>query len=128
VLTNLANQYANVGRVEDALATSERALQVDSTNLNLLGLRVHLLFAAGRTDQATRQLEALEKRPEFPRFRLASLYANTQNIERVLDLLEESAARKEDELSRIRAPDMFRGLRHHPRFVALLDALGSGAS
>jgi CheY-like chemotaxis protein len=32
------------------------------------------------------------------------------------------------ELSRIRAPDMFRGLRHHPRFVALLDALGSGAS
>jgi TolB-like protein/Tfp pilus assembly protein PilF len=128
VLTNLANQYANVGRVEDALATSERALQVDSTNLNLLGLRVHLLFAAGRTDQAARQLEALEKRPEFPRFRLASLYANTQNIERVLDLLEESAARKEDELSRIRAPDMFRGLRHHPRFVALLDALGSGAS
>jgi TolB-like protein/Tfp pilus assembly protein PilF len=128
VLTNLANQYSNVGRIDDALATSGRALAIDSLNLNLLGLRVHLLFGAGRTDEAMQRLQALEKRPEFPRFRLATLYGHTQDIERILDLLEEASARKEGELSRIRSPDMFRGMRHHPRFVKLLDALGSGGS
>jgi tetratricopeptide (TPR) repeat protein len=125
VLLNLANQYANVDRIDDALATSAQALQIDSTNLTLLGLRVHLLFQAGRTAEARAALATLERRPEFPRFRLAALYANTDDTDRILDLLEQSAARREGELTRIRAPDMFRGLRDHPRFVKLLDSLAS---
>jgi TolB-like protein/DNA-binding SARP family transcriptional activator len=123
VLTNLANQYSNVGRLDDAIATSARALELDPRNLNLLGLRVHLLFQAGHTAEANAGLADLEKRPEFPRFRLATLYAHTQDIDRMLDLLEESARRREEELSRIRSPDIFKGLRHHPRFVRLLDSL-----
>ena len=54
---------------------------------------------------------------------MATLYAHTQDIERILDLLEESARRREEELSRIRSPDIFKGVRHHPRFVRLLDSL-----
>jgi adenylate cyclase len=123
VLTNLANQYSNVGRLNDALATSARALELDPRDLNLLGLRVHLLFQAGRTAEAKAGLADLDQRPEFPRFRLATLYGHTQDIERILDLLEESARRREEELSRIRSPDIFKGVRHHPRFVRLLDSL-----
>ena len=128
VLINLANQYGNVGRIDDALATTARALAIDSMNLTLQGLRVHLLFQAKRTTEARSALSKLEKNPDFPRFRLAALYANTQDTERVLDLLEESAARKEDELSRVRAPDMFRGLRQHPRFIKLLESLDTSGN
>lgn len=126
VLSNLAGQYSTVGRLDDAVATADAALAIDSTNLHLLGLRVHLLFQAGHTDAAMSRLAALERRPEFPRFRLAALYANTADVEHTLDLLEESAALHEDEISRIRSPDMFRGLRQHPRFVTLLRQLDSG--
>lgn len=126
VLTNLANQYANVGRIDDALATSERALAVDSTDLNLQGLRVHLLFQAGHTQEAERGLVALERNPAFPRFRLATLWIHTGDEEHVLDLLEESAARREDELTRIRSPDLFPTLRSDPRFLRLLERLEAG--
>jgi tetratricopeptide (TPR) repeat protein len=123
ILTNLANQLADVGRLDDAFVTVEHAMQIDSTNPNLLGLHVHLLFRAGREAEARTRLASLEKRPEFSRFRLATLYENTRDIDRIITLLEESAARHEDELGQIRMPGMFPGARNDPRFVKLLQSM-----
>jgi TolB-like protein/DNA-binding SARP family transcriptional activator/Flp pilus assembly protein TadD len=125
VLTNLANQYSNVGRNEDAIATAERALQINPNDSNLRGLYVHLLFQSGRTEEAKARRNELERDQNFSRFRLAVLYTNTQEIDKVLDLLEEAARRRDPELVRIKAPDLFEGMRHHPRFLKLLDQLES---
>jgi tetratricopeptide (TPR) repeat protein len=123
VLANLANFYAEAGRLDDAVATLERVLELNPDDLATRGLRVHLLFQRGRVAGALAALAELERNQAFPRVDLAFLYTNTQDIERILDLLEESARRREPELIRIRSPDVFRGMRHHPRFVRLLDTL-----
>lgn len=126
VLMNLANQYSNLGRNDDALATADQALTMDAANPFLLGLRVHILFKLGRAEEALARLAELERTPTFPRYRLAALYANTDQHERTLDLLEEAARRREDELTDLRSPGMFPALRGHPRFLKLLAAVESG--
>lgn len=126
VLINVANQYSLAGRLEDAIATADSALAIDSTNLHLRALRTHLLFQAGRSAEARAALADLERHDDFPRLRLAYLYTDTPDTARVLDLLEESAARREQDLPQIRNPEFFRSVRDHPRFVRLLAALDSG--
>lgn len=127
VLVNVANQYSLAGRLEDAIATADAALAIDSTNLYLRALRTHLLFQAGRSGEALASLAELERHDAFPRLRIAYLYTNTPDTARVLDLLEESAARREQDLPQIRNPEFFRSVRDHPRFLRLLAALDSGA-
>ena len=82
--------------------------------------------AVASIEKAPLLLIDLETREGFPRYTLATLYTNTGDLERILDLLELSAARREPELARLRAPDAFAGLRHHPRVRKILDDLESG--
>ncbi|MEJ2677538.1 MAG: BTAD domain-containing putative transcriptional regulator [Gemmatimonadota bacterium] len=126
VLVNVANQYSLAGRLKDAITTADSALAIDSTNLYLRALRTHLLFQAGQAGEARASLAELERHDEFPRLRIAYLYTNTPDTARVLDLLEESAARREQDLPQIRNPEFFRSVRDHPRFLRLLAALDSG--
>jgi hypothetical protein len=63
---------------------------------------------------------------DFARYRLAILYSNVGDVDKVLELLEQAVSRREDGLLALRNPDTFRGIREHPRLVALLRQIGNG--
>jgi hypothetical protein len=70
-------------------------------------------------------LRDFEARAGFPRYSLARLYSNVGDVEKILDLLEQAVERREDQVPGLRNPDAFRCMREHPRFVTLLERLGS---
>lgn len=125
ILMNLANQYARAKRFDEASRLVAHGLRNVPDDEYLLGLQVYLLLDSGRMEEGRAAIAALEARPTFSRFRLAGMYTRFQEIDRILDLLEEAVDRREPEVARLRRPEEFRGMRHHPRFVRLLERIGA---
>jgi TolB-like protein/DNA-binding SARP family transcriptional activator/cytochrome c-type biogenesis protein CcmH/NrfG len=123
VIGNIANLFNRMQRYDEALAWVDRAIAYDPHDYYMLGLRVNILFASGARDAGYASIRELEARPDFPRLRLARLYTHVQEIDRILDNIEEAITRREDDVLTLRSPDMFSGLREHPRFVAALQQL-----
>jgi adenylate cyclase len=124
ILENLANLMARQERWDDAIAYLDRALAQMPDDMQTLALRTSILLRSGQLEAGMAMLEQLEARPDIPRFRLAILYSNVNDVEKILDLLEQSVERREDGVLGIRSPEMFRGMREHPRFVKLLESIG----
>jgi tetratricopeptide (TPR) repeat protein len=124
ILENLGNLMARQERWDEALAYLDRAVARMPEDMQTLALRASVTLRAGRRDEGLRMLREFEARPDFSRYRLAILYSNTGDVDKVLSLLEQAVARREDGLLALRNPDMFRGMREHPRFVALLKRIG----
>jgi DNA-binding SARP family transcriptional activator/TolB-like protein/tetratricopeptide (TPR) repeat protein len=125
ILENLANLMSRMERYDDALAYLERALARMPDDIQTLALRANIMIRSGRRNEGLALLREYEARRDFPRYRLAILYTNLGDVDRVLDLLEEAVERGEDNLLALRNPTMFTGLRDHPRFVALLKRIGA---
>jgi adenylate cyclase len=120
ILENLGNLMARQERWDEALAYLDRALVRMPEDMQTLALRASVTLRAGRREEGLAMLRNFEARPDFARYRLAILYSNVGDVEKILDLLEQAVARREDGLLALRNPDSFRGMREHPRFVAVL--------
>ncbi len=124
ILGNLANLMSRQQRWDEALAYLDRALVRTPEDVQTLAQRTSTLLRAGRRDEGMAMLHTLEQRPDFPHYRLAILYTNVGDVEKILEHLEHAVAEREDGLLALRSPDAFRGLRTHPRFVKLLEQIG----
>jgi adenylate cyclase len=124
ILENLGNLMARQERWDEALAYLDRALVRMPDDMQTLALRASITLRSGRREEGLAMLRDFEARPDFARYRLAILYSNVGDVDKILDLLEEAVARREDGLLALRNPDAFRGMREHPRFVALLRRIG----
>jgi adenylate cyclase len=124
ILSNLANLMSRMERWDEALAYLDRSDARMAPDFQSLALRTNILLRSGRKDEGLALLRDLEARPDVPRYRLAILYTHVGDVDRILDLLEQAVDRREDWAVGIRSPDMFRGIREHPRFVKLLQRMG----
>jgi adenylate cyclase len=124
ILENLANLMSRVERYDDALAYLERSMKGRPDDVQSLALRANITLRSGRREEGLAMLRDYESRAEFPRLRLAILYSNVGEVNKILDLVEEAVERREDNLLMLRNPSMFRGMREHPRFVAVLNRIG----
>jgi adenylate cyclase len=124
ILGNLANLMARQQRYDEAIAYLDRAIARTPDDMQTISQRTSILLRSGRREEGMAKLKELEAWQDFPRYRLAILYSNVGDVEKILDLLEQSVDRREDWAIGIRNPDMFKGMRHHPRFVKLLERLG----
>lgn len=125
ILGNLANLMARQQRWDEALAYLDRSLARMPDDLQTIALRTSILLRSGRREEGMAKLKELEAWDAFPRYRLAVLYTNVGDVEKILDLLEQAVDRREDWVVGIRNPDLFKGMRHHPRFVRLLERVGA---
>jgi adenylate cyclase len=125
ILSNLANFMARQERWDEALAFLDRSVARVPDDFQSLALRTSILLRSGRQEEGLALLRDLEARPDMPRYRLAILYSNVGDVDKILDLLEQAVDRREDWAAGLRSPDAFRGLRQHPRFVKLLERVGS---
>jgi adenylate cyclase len=124
ILENLANLMARQERWDEALAYLDRALVRMPDDMQTLALRASITLRSGRREEGLAMLRDYEAQPNFPRYRLAILYTNVGDVDKILDLLEQAVERREDNLLALRNPGAFSGMREHPRFVALLRKLG----
>jgi tetratricopeptide (TPR) repeat protein len=124
ILSNLANLMSRQERWDEALAYLDRADARMAPDFQSLALRTSILLRSGRKDHGMALLHDLEARPDVPRYRLAILYSNVGDVDRILGLLEEAVDRREDWAAGLRAPDAFKAIRQHPRFVKLLERMG----
>jgi adenylate cyclase len=124
ILENLANLMSRLERYDDALAYLERSTKGRPDDVQSLALRANITLRSGRREEGLAMLRDYEARAEFPRLRLAILYSNVGDVNKILDLVEEAVERREDNLLMLRNPAMFRGMREHPRFVAALNRIG----
>lgn len=135
VLQNLANTHAELGNHALALEALNRALARMPEDLNLKGLRAYVQVRAKQREAALASLRELESIPEFPRYRLASLYVSLDSgnlsavaAERVITLLEQAADRREEDIAGLTEHTDFTGLREHPRMIKLLERMKSAAA
>jgi adenylate cyclase len=124
ILSNLANLMSRQERWDQALAYLDRSDARMAPDFQSMALRTNILLRSGRRDDGMALLRDLEARPDVPRYRLAILYSNVGDVDKILDLLEQAVDRREDWAVGIRSPDTFRGIREHPRFVKLLERMG----
>jgi Flp pilus assembly protein TadD len=124
ILSNLANLMARQERWDEALAYLDRSDARMPPDFQSIALRTNILLRSGRRNEGLALLRGLEARPDVPRYRLAVLYSNVGDVDKILDLLEQAVDRREDWAAGLRSPDAFTGIRHHPRFVKLLARMG----
>ena len=78
---------------------------------------------AGRLDGARRvlsELEELSQRRYVPPYHMAYVYVGLRDYDRAMDMLERAYKERAGGLYGIKGSFLFRDLRSHPRFVALL--------
>jgi tetratricopeptide (TPR) repeat protein len=87
-----------------------------------------ILYALGRANESDARLEnAINKYRNLQAQWLAMNYALRGDSKKALDLLEQAYKNQEYGIHHIRNTPMFKNIRHHPRFIALLKKMNMAA-
>ncbi|HEX5385800.1 MAG TPA: protein kinase [Gemmatimonadales bacterium] len=115
--------YVLMGRMDEGVAEVERAVALTPGNSLFLGQLGQAYALAGRRDDAyevLRQLDELSRRSHVPPYHLAYVYTGLGEDDRAMDLLEQSYEERAGSVYGVKGSFLFRSLRGHPRFKALL--------
>ncbi|MFL5520173.1 MAG: protein kinase domain-containing protein, partial [Gemmatimonadales bacterium] len=111
------------GDVEGGIVELERAVAVSEDDPAFLGQLGQAYGIAGRTDDARailRRLEDMAAQHAVSSYSLAYVLTGLGEHDRAMDLLEQAYEERSGALFSIKGSFLFRPLRGHPRFTALL--------
>ena len=111
------------GDMEGGIVELERAVAVSEDDPAFLGQLGQAYAIAGRTDDARailRRLEAMAAQRPVSSYSLAYVLTGLGEHDRAMDLLEQAYEERSGALFSIKGSFLFRPLRGHPRFTALL--------
>ena len=115
-----------------ALRHADRSIQVDSLSPNNIGDRAHIYGKCGRETEARAAIASLSRRIADDRVlpSLAVAYAGVGETDSAISALERAVERKAIYLTgySIAADPMFDGIRPHPRYQAVMRAMGLPSS
>ncbi|MFI5209798.1 MAG: protein kinase [Gemmatimonadales bacterium] len=115
--------YLKLGRIEEGLAALRRAVELAPDDTFFLAQLGQGLGMAGKTVEARRiaeQLERLATERDVSPYHLAYVYTGLGDRERAIDFLERANDLRTGGVYGIRGSFLFSRLRDHPRFIALL--------
>jgi len=111
------------GDMEGGIVELERAVAVSEDDPAFLGQLGQAYAIAGRTDDARailRRLEDMAAQRPVSSYSLAYVLTGLGEDDRAMDLLERAYEERSGALFSIKGSFLFRPLRGHPRFTALL--------
>jgi tetratricopeptide (TPR) repeat protein len=111
------------GMPEEGLAAMQKAVALSPENSLYLAQLGQAFGMVGRTEDARRvleQLEELSRRRYVSPYHMAYVYTGLAEDERALDWLERAYEERAGGVWGVKGSFLFRSLRSHPRFRALL--------
>lgn len=125
---NLGAGYEGTGRLPEAVAEYQKAVELSNGNLDLIASIGHVYAVMGRRVEAEKVLQELEQKvktgqasPYLP----ATIYAGLGRKDKAFELLEKAYREKSLDVSWILKPDVRTdNLRSDPRFQDLLRRVG----
>ncbi len=118
--------YYFLGRFDDAVAGMEHAVALNPDHTLYLGQLGEMYGLTGRTEQARRvlaQMESMARERYVSPYHMAYVFTGLGEHDQALDRLEWAYAERGGGLYGMKGSYLFRPLRSHPRFVALLRKL-----
>jgi serine/threonine-protein kinase len=115
--------YLNKGMNDEGLAELEKAVALSPGDSIWLGQLGQAYAVVGKVDKARavlRQLEELSRRAYVSPYHMAYVYAGLNERETAMDWLERAYEERAGAVYGIKGSFLFKNLRSHPRFVALL--------
>lgn len=123
----LGLSYGYAGALDRSIATLERAVLLSSRRPVILADLGYAYAVAGRATDARAVLAELDSVSRYqvvtPWIR-SLVYYGLGEVDRSLDLMEQSLAEREGLLVYIKAEPMMPGIKQHPRFRAMLRTIG----
>jgi tetratricopeptide (TPR) repeat protein len=114
------------GMIDEGLANLERAVALTPGNTQWLAQLGQAYALAGKLDRARdvlRQLEQRARETYVSPYHFAHVYTGLGEDDRAMDLLERAFEQRAGAVYGIKGSFLFRPLRTHPRFQALLARL-----
>jgi serine/threonine-protein kinase len=114
------------GQAEEGLAAMHKAVSLSPDNTLYLAQLGEAYGMVGRTEDARAalaQLEETSRRRYVSPYHMAYVYAGLGENERALDWLERAYEERAGGIWGVKGSFLFRGLRSHPRFQALLEKM-----
>jgi adenylate cyclase len=115
--------YLGQGRRDDGLAEMEHAVALSGGNNLWLGQLGEAYAMSGMREKAEEILERLLERSRtayVSPYHLAYVYTGLGRLDEAMDCLEQASEKRSGSIYGIKGSFLFKPLRSHPRFVALL--------
>jgi len=130
VHAHLGVGYEGTGRLPEAIAEYQKALELSNGNFDQIASLGHAYAVMGRRAEAQRLLRGLEQKVKAGQaspYLAATIYAGLGKKDRAFQLIEEAYREKSLDVSGILKPDLRTdNLRTDPRFEDLLHRVGLG--
>jgi serine/threonine-protein kinase len=127
VLCVLALNFEQTGRLPEALATFERALELSERHPLVLGSMGATCARAGQLDRHRAihdELLAMGSERYVPPIALAWIHIASAELDRAFDYLEEAAQARDCLLCYLGVGPVYDSLRQHPRYLPLMQQIG----
>jgi serine/threonine-protein kinase len=121
--TSMGRAYIQLGRYDDALRMLEKGRTLAGDIPNILGAIGQAAAYSGDTQRTCEVLKELQRAAEHryvPQNTFALVYLALGNLDRALDLLEQSVAQREFAVTGMNTHPAYDALRDEPRFQAML--------
>ncbi len=115
--------YVGLGKVAEGLAAMERAVELSPGSTLWLAQLGEAYALNGRQAEAMGILERLREQAKVgyvSTYHLAYVYTGLGRYDEAMDCLEEAEAKRSGSIYGVKGSFLFKPLRDHPRFVALL--------
>ena len=123
--------YEGKGRLPEAIAEYQKALELSNGNLDLIASIGHAYAVMGRRAEAQKLLQGLEEKVKAGQaspYLAATIYAGLGQKDKAFQLIEKAYREKSLDVSWILKPDLrTENLRTDPRFQDLLHRVGMGS-
>ncbi len=126
----LAMAYEQVGRHEEAIAESQKAVSLSGGDPAVLGQLGHGYAVSGKRAEAQKalaELKDLSRRRYVAPFNIAIIYVGLGDKAQALEWLEKAYGDRSFQLTWIKVWPQFDSLRGEPRFQDLLRRMGLGS-
>lgn len=121
---SLGLAYEQVGTFDEAIAEFEKAIARSGRVPYLLAALGHAFARSGKTAQAMKMLDELNRRKNSPPSLAAIIWAGLDKKSQALDWLEKARAGRDPYLVFLQVNPVWDPLRTEPRFVQLLHEVG----
>ena len=125
-LFSLGSALSQKGLFKEAILTARKVVEITGSHPLMSVHLANMYAAAGRRDQALRELDALlsSGRREVLPYTLSLVYARLGDCDRAMALLEEAYEQHSTHLHDLSIDPEFDTLRSDPRFIDLLQRVG----
>ncbi len=119
--------YGYIGRIQESISTLERATRLSGRRPVILADLGHAYAIAGRRNDALgvlAEIDSLARTQTVSPWVRSMVYFGLGENDKAFDLMEASLAQREGLLVYIKAEPMLPSVRNHPRFQAIIRAIG----